>query len=251
MKLSIMILALEGRPWHDIYYELLSQSYAFPDQVEVLVEYDKGERTSGQKRHDVTQRSKGEYICFVDDDDKVASDYVSSILTGCESGADVVTFCLDLTRLDRQNSKVEVWHFGLQPNQRTRGKMMVNHLCAWKKEIATKVSWCPDIGYADDQLWMQPLFHAGLVKTEFHIQKVLYHYLFHQGTTQNQKANRMQFSREYVGTGLRCFKKDEEIYIEVGNCVKFDTAVVVRDRHRQETLIPLSELQHYHTIQIV
>lgn len=250
MKLSIMILALEGRPWTAIYQDLLKQSEPFKDRVEVLVEHDRGERTSGQKRHTVTKRAKGEYICFVDDDDKVSSDYVREMLLGCESGMDVVTFCLDLTRLDKTSQKVEVWKFGLNVNLRVQGRMMVNHLCAWKKEIATRVSWCPEVGYADDQLWMQPLYHAGLIQTEHHIHKVLYHYLFHPAVTQQQRTDRMQFSRQYVGGGLRCFKKGEELLIEVGNCIKFSDAVIVRDNQCRETLVDLSDLQHYHTITI-
>lgn len=247
MKLSILLLALENRPWRNVYDQLWSQ-VCHSSEVELLVEYDRGEKTSGQKRFDITQKAMGDYVCFVDDDDQVSSDYVKEILEGCKQDKDVITFCLEMTRSDRP--KTEIWRFGLQTNQRSQGKMMVNHLCAWRRETATRVSWCPDVGYADDQLWMQPLYHAGLVQTEYHLPEVLYHYQFSPQVTQNQKTDRMAFTRQYVGSGLRCFKEDDELLVEVGGLERYQHSVVVRDRNRVETLRQLAELQQYHVVQV-
>ena len=45
-------------------------------EVEVLTELDDGTRSIGEKRNALVESAGGEYVCFVDDDDMVSSDYV-------------------------------------------------------------------------------------------------------------------------------------------------------------------------------
>lgn len=178
-----------------------SQIASLPDgMVELIIEEDNGELTSGQKRQILANRSKGIYRCYVDDDDQVSDEYVSSLLQGCNSGADVVTFRLEFSC---PNLRTEVWQYGLYNDCRRIGLMAANHLCAWRGDIADKVPWHPDFGYGDDQLWYQPLHQLGLVKSTYQFTKVLYHYLYSPTTTINQADGKRENSLRYVtGQGI-------------------------------------------------
>ncbi len=58
--------------------------------VEVLVESDQGEITTGEKRNRLLRRAIGSWVCMVDDDDLVSDDFVSRILEALKSTPDVV-----------------------------------------------------------------------------------------------------------------------------------------------------------------
>lgn len=268
--LSVLMPALQSRDWNTLYSVLLEQAEQFPGTVEVLVLPDNGERTSGQKRQLLTEAARGQYLVFVDDDDRVAADYIGRLLRATASGPDVITFNMQFHYVrrprwwrSRHQPKGEVWKFGLHPDQRTVGcttaNMTANHLCAWRAEIARQVAWCPDLGNGDDQLWYRPLYHSGLAVREVHIDAILYTYLYDCDGTVNQKDDRIQRRRQYMGdSGLRCFCRDvdgrDTIVIEVGDKhLRTDAPgfVRVRDNRNQVLDLPLAELRLFHTIESV
>lgn len=250
--LTLMMPGLAKRPWQLTVDRLQQQirQLPTPDAVELLTDVDAGVVTSGVKRNRLTARAQGQYLAFVDDDDEQADDYVASLLQGCQSGADVVTFCL---RMTRDGAKPEKWTFGLTRNHRMLGLMCVNHLCAWRAEIARRVCWAPQLGYADDQCWFQPLFHAGVIQSQWHIPRVLYRYLFVRAQTANQQLGRINEARRFVGAGLRCFRDEaDEILIDAASVPKLWSAATVRVRNRHGAVIERRRdgLSHYHTIKI-
>ena len=182
-----------------------------PSHAEFIRFIDNGQHTSGQKRNILTQAARGEYICFVDDDDMVADNYVDWLIEGCQSKADVVSFNL---RMMHDGEHKDTWKFGIYPNNRRAGIMCVNHLCAWKKELATRCMWDPLLGYADDRLWFEALYAAWIPKTNYHINDELYIYEFHQNVTANQTKARIDYTRRYINKGLRVFIKQDQILIE-------------------------------------
>lgn len=250
--LSILMPALESRPWMRMRDAIQGQINGTGD-VEVIIDLD-GELPSGAKRERLTQASTGQYVAMVDDDDVVSDSYIASLLVGCRSGADVVTFNLEFQNAATK-STTETWRFGLGPDARSAGRMAANHLCAWRRDIAKRVAWCREIGYGDDQLWYRPLHASGLAKTEWHCDETLYHYQFDSGATMNQRRPIVRFSRRMFGSGLRCFWFGDEIVIEVpasdavadGN----GEEVTVRDSDNRQFRVLLSELRHFHTAVLV
>lgn len=182
--------------------------------VEIVVKSDDGELTSGVKRQMLVNEANGMYVAFIDDDDMVAEDYVKTILAACEATPDVVTFNLELTRTDRSGR--EVWRYHLGEDQRRFGNMTANHLCAWRKDLATLVGWCPYLGYGDDQLWYKPLLASGKAVTEFHINRVMYHYQYSHTETCNQRPRVVHDSLDYIRGGLECYWLQDTIAIEHG-----------------------------------
>jgi len=82
MLWSILIAAIPER-YHSVQpllHSLLeSQSVARMPDVELHYLMDNRRRSVGEKRNNLLSIAKGEYISFIDDDDEVASDYVSKI----------------------------------------------------------------------------------------------------------------------------------------------------------------------------
>lgn len=237
------MLGMESRPWHLMWNEINEQAAEFPGSVECLRLCDNGERTSGQKRQELSRQATGDYVCWVDDDDLVSPDYVTRILTGCLTGVDVVGITLQMFK---DYVPGEVWHFGLYPDQRSRGLMAANHLCAWKREIAERVCWTPELGYGDDQAWYGPLHAAGLAKTGVTIQEPIYRYLFSSGDTANQQKSVMDASRRYWGVGLGCYRDSAGvIYIQRG-----DKRWVARGPNLEEVPILPNTLTRFATLKL-
>lgn len=264
--LTILLAGLASRPWHKMAETLHNQAAKLGGAVEILLNIDGGQQPSGAKRHGLLQQARGNYVACIDDDDELHEQYLQLLLDACAADVDVITFNLEFVRRDAKPSaptrrpahalfrapQREIWRFGLTGDNRKQGQMSANHLCAWRRSIAQRVAWCPVLGYADDQLWYKPLMAAGLVKTTQHIPQTLYRYLYDAATTCNQKTDRIQFSRNYVGVGLDCYWFGDEIMIEVGggrNSPNAD-AVHVRDRHNCEATIPRKQLRRFHTIHI-
>lgn len=245
MKLSILMPALESRDWISLFNKIDDQisSNNLRNSVEILAQLDDGKETSGVKRNKLTELAKGEYICFVDDDDDVSDDYVLSLFQGTLSGATVVTFDL----LMRKFQKDEIWKFGCTTNYRSLGLMTVNHLCAWKKSVATKVAWPIELGNSDDHFFFEPLFNGGFVVTEFHINKILYIYQYSAEVTQNQTRDRIVDAINYCGNGIRCyFDEDKNIYLDSGYGKK-----TVRDKYNKlYTKDQLGKLEVFHVIEL-
>lgn len=60
--------------------------------IEIITAVDSGELTIAAKRNDLLLRAQGDYICYVDDDDKVPDYYIEEILKAIENSPDVVGF---------------------------------------------------------------------------------------------------------------------------------------------------------------
>lgn len=145
--------------------------------VEFLVDARGRHITTGQKRNDMIQQSKGAWVCFVDDDDNISGNYVELILKALESNPDVVTFEGWMTtngvhRVD--------WVIMLGERYEERGGKYYrfpNHLCPIRKSIAVQYKF-PYITQGEDYQWAKAIMLAGELKTTVHIPEKIYHYDF-------------------------------------------------------------------------
>jgi hypothetical protein len=215
---SFLICGLHGRPWKELAESIQKQIDAAGVACEVLTNVDGGEKPSGQKRNELMKAASGEYVAFIDDDDTVSGEYVRKIASSvAEYKCDVISFSIRVNSLNKnKRSRSEVWRLGLWPDSRKRGVMAANHLCCWKKEIASLVPWCNHLGYADDQLWYKPLIASGYAKTFHEIEDCLYFYQYSSDGTQNQTSEKVKISRKHFGSGIRCFLVGGKIAIEDG-----------------------------------
>lgn len=177
MKLSILIATLPHR--FNFLHRLLSiLSPQVTKEVEVLINMDAKARTLGAKRNSLIASASGEYICFVDDDDRVSDDYVAQIMAGIAQGVDAVTIQQVITT-DGKNPHNVYDRLGAKWETLPNGDYMrgVQHLDVVKREIALRFKY-QDSSFGEDNQWSQDVAAAGAIKTAHAITKPVYFYEF-------------------------------------------------------------------------
>lgn len=151
-------------------------------QTQVIVDIDNGERSIGAKRQSLIERATTEYLCFIDDDDLVASDYVARILEALHQGPDIVGFYLRNYIDDRLDSAVTL---SQQDRRKPLGgrdyrgvrqrRRRPNHLCPIRREIATVIGFKP-WNAREDQDYAERLAERYPDLREIFIDEFLYDY---------------------------------------------------------------------------
>lgn len=177
-KLSILIPTIPEREamFNKLYAELYQQ--AFGKHVEVI--YDSGIGTIGEKRNRLLNDSNGEYVCFIDDDDMVASDYINTLLNALEGNPDcvslrgVITWDGENPELFEHSIKYKAYVTTTNPIKYER---YPNHLNAIKATIAKQFKF-PEKNFGEDTDWATQIHNSGLLKKEIYLDKILYHYQY-------------------------------------------------------------------------
>jgi glycosyltransferase involved in cell wall biosynthesis len=156
------------------------------NRVQILSFCDTKEISVGEKRNILLNKSCGRYVCFIDDDDLIASDYIIKIINAIQSNADVITFCGDYVENTlRTPFSISMVHRGNynHPNIFYR---LPNHLCPVKREIALSCQFT-DKNFGEDSDYSERI--NKYVKNEFHIQDKLYFYMYNEATSQTKPNN--------------------------------------------------------------
>lgn len=154
-----------------------------PKDVELLVFTDNKRRSIGMKRQSLLDIASGKYICFIDDDDQVRSDYVQCLIDGIESGADVITFKQHVW-LNQLGPFPLTFKLGHKVNEMPNLSGFVRppwHVCAWVSTIAKQCKYSDEM-YGEDWDWAKEA--NKLAKTSYHINKVLCSYIYSDTITE-------------------------------------------------------------------
>ena len=193
MRLSVLICTLPGRfrPSNnaiELFNGLTDQARG--KSVQILYLGDNKSMNVGTKRNKLLSIADGEFISFVDDDDQVSDDYVDTLLRYSEFNIDCVTIGVDYYQ-DNRNVKVYNYDFKMDINFRdektgipTAGRMP-NHLCLWKKSIATRIKF-PEINLSEDRIWAENQILLGY-QIEHRFNKIIYTYKFNSEFTQTRR----------------------------------------------------------------
>lgn len=161
-------------------------SLSEPDQerVEIIVLTDNKKMMLGHKRNTMIDIAQGKYIVFVDDDDRIAPDYIQSLLDATESDADSIVFQAEVS-LNGEHPKLCYYSKGVREDFNTPSAYhrIPNHICCIKKEVSIKSSF-PNVLYGEDAGYGKVLLPH--LKTEHKIDKVLYYYDYNAETTETQ-----------------------------------------------------------------
>jgi len=129
----------------------------------------------GKKRDDLLRRAEGKYLCFLDDDENIAPNYVETILRLCQQDMDVVTF-RSIAKLDTYWSIIDM-RLSHPENEQASPDYIVHrrpwHINAIRSEIAKRYTF-PDTNYSEDSDWMNNVILD--LKTEAHTDAVLHQY---------------------------------------------------------------------------
>jgi hypothetical protein len=155
---------------------LMPQVFAHQPDVTLEILTNDGSEGIPVYRQRLLDRARSDYVSFIDDDDKVADDYVSTILPLLD-GVDQVGFWL------------QYYEMGVPYPAPTKHSLScggwwdtqvawcrdVSHLNPVRTELARHVGFigAPDLG--EDHWWAFKM--RGLVHTEHFVDKVMYHYL--------------------------------------------------------------------------
>jgi len=188
--LSILILTLPTRI--DLYSRLIKSlnqqviENNLMHRVQILTLGDTKEISVGEKRNILLNKSIGRYVCFIDDDDVIATNYLSVIMSALNSNADVITFCGDYVENEiRTPFSISMVHRGNfnEPNMFYR---LPNHLCPVKREIALSCQFT-DKNFGEDSDYAEKI--NNYLKNEYHIQEKLYFYMYDSNTSQTKPNN--------------------------------------------------------------
>ncbi len=185
--LSVLIPSIPSRSdlLVKLYNELDKQRKVIHDnwilgEVEILIDESKsfieGGLSIGKKRESLVQRAQGRYLCFLDDDEQIAGNYLQTIVRLSESKADLLTF-RSLANLDDYWCVVDMSLYNPTNEETSPDKICYRkpwHVCAVKSHLA-KVHQFEDINYSEDWNWFEKVL-TGCI-SEAHSDAVIHSYV--------------------------------------------------------------------------
>jgi glycosyltransferase involved in cell wall biosynthesis len=160
-------------------------------EVKVIID-DSRYKSIGRKRNDLMARADAEYVCFIDDDDRVSVDYVRLVMEGIKKDVDCCSLKGIITE-DGLNPLI-FEHSIMYKEYRTVGdednrhpgnvhyERYPNHLNVVKTEIAKWFKFPEekhefgDSNHGEDTSYATQMFRAGVLKSEHYIPSVIYYY---------------------------------------------------------------------------
>jgi glycosyltransferase involved in cell wall biosynthesis len=187
--LSIVIISLASR--RKLLLGLLDilATQKRADEAEILVAIDHGGSSIADKRNRLVAAAKGDYICHIDDDDRVAPHYVSAILRAAETRPDCILVRGERTvdRYDNHGRKVTVdrvvfdYRLGGVEAEKVGGVLWRSpgHLCPVRADIAKSVSFpTMEGGVGEDLRWLEAIKPKLATAQRAGGGEVLYYYRF-------------------------------------------------------------------------
>lgn len=148
------------------------------NQVEIITDIDNKEVSIGFKRQRMHVKAKGEYVVSIDSDDAVMTDYLTEIWRGIKEQPDCITFEISCSGTKGKRANVSNnypdWMDGIDGYDYVRTPY---HKVPIRREIALQIGFI-DLRYGEDYDFSNRLKKSGLIKTEYHIAKPLYHYQY-------------------------------------------------------------------------
>ena len=179
MKLSILIPTLPQRSnfLRRITSILQPQINRHHGLVELKINDAGKSMSTGMKRNLLIENSTGEYFVQIDDDDQVPNYYVDEIMNAIDKLPDVITFIGYMTT-DGANRRNFTIKLGEKYEDRNgHYYRFPNHICAYRRQVVRGVQF-PNITIGEDYEWALQVRNKKLLRSEVHIDKEMYHYMF-------------------------------------------------------------------------
>jgi glycosyltransferase involved in cell wall biosynthesis len=137
-------------------HKQISKNYA-EEIVEILIDTDNMTKSVGQKRNDLINKAKGHFVCFIDDDDFITENYLSTILNHLNIGIDILL--IGISHIENGINKTKILPSLFIDNLTTNDVVFKTnhfHLCPHKKSIAELISFdC--VNFAEDMIYSQKM----------------------------------------------------------------------------------------------
>jgi glycosyltransferase involved in cell wall biosynthesis len=202
--LSILVPALDSRReksaklFAEIYRQIWGLGSAQSWRVEIHILLDQKRRNVGEKRNLLLARARGKYICFVDDDDRIAPDYLSSLLETMDRSpaADCIVFAGEFQAVGHTIAHPKIpYDYDLKYHTSRNTPALLertpNHLCPIRSEIAKNAKF-PELNCGEDTEYarrVKPrLKTQGVCVDAGGRKKTLYYYDYDRKRTETQRA---------------------------------------------------------------
>jgi glycosyltransferase involved in cell wall biosynthesis len=150
----------------------------FDTSVELISICDNKEISIGSKRQQLLQLAKGEYVVFIDDDDRIHDDYLTDILSAISHQPDFIGFQIECSGTPGRTANVSnVYHDWADKVDGFDYVRTPYHKTPIKRDIALHIGF-KDMRFGEDYDFSKRLRQSGLIQKEYHIEKVLYYYQF-------------------------------------------------------------------------
>lgn len=199
MKLSILIPTLPSRL--AMFTRLMSvlEPQLTPD-VELLWLGDNKTRILGDKRNELLRMASSLYVTFIDDDDLPhATEYVSRILDGIESGSDVIVFDQWVSIND---GPLKRCRYGIELEYTETAELWTGkpaHTQVYKASIAKQCAF-PGRTFGEDHEWVQQAWPLCETQTRLDCEP-LYTYMFNRLTTETRPKRKSRNSNANGSNG--------------------------------------------------
>lgn len=167
-------------------------------RIEILMLTDNKTMMLGDKRNVMVDAAQGTYIVFVDDDDRIADDYMKTLLDATKDDSDCIVFNAEVTLNGGVPKLCRYRREWLRDfNTANEYRRIPNHICAVKRELARKASF-PSILKGEDSGYSKVLLP--MLKTQTVIDRTLYYYDYSDETTETQskKPQRIRQRKDLI-----------------------------------------------------
>lgn len=130
----------------------------------------------GKKRNDLVARVDAKYFCFIDDDDRIAPNYIDLLIEGIHKNVDCCSLTGEIT-FDGQNPKpfIHSLKYTSYWEDDKAYYRYPNHLNVVKTEIGKQFRF-PEKNHGEDTDYATQMFTAKVLKSEHEIKQVIYYY---------------------------------------------------------------------------
>jgi glycosyltransferase involved in cell wall biosynthesis len=179
IKLSILICTIPERleKFNILIASIQYQASKLKKRNEIEVLFNpkpRGEITIGYKRNLLLKESKGDYVCFIDDDDSIPDYYIQEILNAIKEKKDCIGFEIDCNMEGvKQNAASSMKYDWSENKGGYKYVRSIYHKTPVKRAIAMMAMF-PDISFGEDYEYSMRL--KPLLKSETFIKKIMYFY---------------------------------------------------------------------------
>lgn len=160
------------------------------DEVEILTFCDNFDYPVGMKRNELLAQSSGLFTVFVDDDDKVADDYIISIVDVIKNNPNIDCIGIKGRLVSKSLGNKEFIHsikYSNYAEDKDYYYRPPNHLNPIRAEISKQFTF-PIVNRSEDYVWTMKMVDKKVLLKEIYIDKVLYYYIFDWDKTEAQKV---------------------------------------------------------------
>lgn len=175
---------------------LLPQTEPYAGRVRVLAAFNNGSPALPEIRQRLVEATTTEYLSFVDDDDMVSEDFVSSVMGALETNPDYVGFRVNYLADGRHRGIIDhsLKHGGWREERNPyRWLRDITHINPMRSAVARAADFrVAGAGQIEDRPWVEQVRNSGLLETEVHIPRPLYDYQWSRRGSAWQRPERIR-----------------------------------------------------------